>query len=303
MPDVMGALQRPIGPLAAWQWGVVIGGGYLGYRVLTGKSVFPSGDTSSQGGGLGQDASGSTFLPTIPMPPTPPATTGVPTGSGGAGTGTGSSGGSSGSGSGSGAGAGAGAGASEGGVSIPTGETPTPIGPSLSGNPPITTFVTAPVTTAANVVRSPSHHTGTSITTTLPYVKNPGGSITVPFGGWGSKANQVAHAHPPARTRPSATVVPFGGFGSATEQKAHHHPPAKTSRKPTVVRNGGWGTAANQVAHHKAPPKHRTAQATVVRNGGWGTAASQQTHHHPPARTTKTTHTVIKPTHPRVIPM
>lgn len=44
------ALQRPIGPLAAWQWGLVIGGGYLGYRVLTGKGLFPSGGGSTPSG-------------------------------------------------------------------------------------------------------------------------------------------------------------------------------------------------------------------------------------------------------------
>lgn len=30
------ALTRPIGPLAAWQWGLVVVGGYVGYRYLTG---------------------------------------------------------------------------------------------------------------------------------------------------------------------------------------------------------------------------------------------------------------------------
>ena len=41
------ALQRPIGPLAAWQWGIVIGGGYIGYRILTGQGAFPGGGGSS----------------------------------------------------------------------------------------------------------------------------------------------------------------------------------------------------------------------------------------------------------------
>lgn len=50
------ALQRPIGPLAAWQWGVVIGGGYLGYRVLTGQGLFPSGGSS---GGAGVTTGGA----------------------------------------------------------------------------------------------------------------------------------------------------------------------------------------------------------------------------------------------------
>src|SRR6266568_4832951 len=43
------ALQRPLGPLAAWQWGLVVGGGYLGYRVISGKGLFPSGGGSSVG--------------------------------------------------------------------------------------------------------------------------------------------------------------------------------------------------------------------------------------------------------------
>ena len=47
------AIQRPIGPLAAWQWGLVIGGGYLGYRFLTGQG-FPSSGSSSGGSNTGQ---------------------------------------------------------------------------------------------------------------------------------------------------------------------------------------------------------------------------------------------------------
>lgn len=47
------ALQRPIGPLAAWQWGLVIGGGYIGYRILTGQGAFPSGGSSGGSSGAG----------------------------------------------------------------------------------------------------------------------------------------------------------------------------------------------------------------------------------------------------------
>jgi|SRR6516162_2722511 len=41
MPE---ALSRPIGPLAVWQWAVVLVGGYIGYRYLSGRS---SGSTTS----------------------------------------------------------------------------------------------------------------------------------------------------------------------------------------------------------------------------------------------------------------
>lgn len=51
------ALQRQLGPLQAWQWGIVLGGGYLGYRLLTGKSVFPS--TGSSGSTLGVTSGGA----------------------------------------------------------------------------------------------------------------------------------------------------------------------------------------------------------------------------------------------------
>lgn len=46
------ALTRPVGPLAAWQWGLVVVGGYVGYRVITGKSIV--------GGGGGGGSSGTT---------------------------------------------------------------------------------------------------------------------------------------------------------------------------------------------------------------------------------------------------
>src|SRR3954471_17373843 len=41
------ALTRPLGPLPAWQWGLVGIGGYIGYRVLTGKSLSSGGGSAN----------------------------------------------------------------------------------------------------------------------------------------------------------------------------------------------------------------------------------------------------------------
>ncbi len=67
--DVKEAITRPIGPLPAWGWGVVIGGGYLIYRWLfgsekvtvgnqAGATDYGSGTTNGGGGG----GSGSTTI-------------------------------------------------------------------------------------------------------------------------------------------------------------------------------------------------------------------------------------------------
>jgi hypothetical protein len=45
--DIKGALTRPLGPLPAWAWGVVIGGGYLLYRYLHTGSLFGSSTSSA----------------------------------------------------------------------------------------------------------------------------------------------------------------------------------------------------------------------------------------------------------------
>jgi hypothetical protein len=65
---VSGALTRPIGPLKAWQWGLVVGGGVLLYYVISGRG----------------SSSGSTTTATVPftnvgdtIPTTPAATTPV----------------------------------------------------------------------------------------------------------------------------------------------------------------------------------------------------------------------------------
>jgi len=47
MPDWKAALTKKIGPLPAWGWGAVVGGGYLGYRMLSGKGISLSGATSA----------------------------------------------------------------------------------------------------------------------------------------------------------------------------------------------------------------------------------------------------------------
>lgn len=44
--DLKAALTKKLGPLPAWGWGLVLGGGYLGYRVLSGKGLSVSGSSS-----------------------------------------------------------------------------------------------------------------------------------------------------------------------------------------------------------------------------------------------------------------
>lgn len=52
---ITGALTRPLGPLPAWAWGVVIAGGYLVYRFAKTGSLWGggSGNTSTSVGGAG----------------------------------------------------------------------------------------------------------------------------------------------------------------------------------------------------------------------------------------------------------
>ena len=45
--DIKGALTRPLGPLPAWAWGVVIAGGYLLYHYLKTGSLFGSGTAAA----------------------------------------------------------------------------------------------------------------------------------------------------------------------------------------------------------------------------------------------------------------
>lgn len=68
MADMKAMLTKKLGPLPAWGWGVVIGGGYLGYRLVSGKGMLPASagagesdaDTSGMtaGGGSGTGSSG-----------------------------------------------------------------------------------------------------------------------------------------------------------------------------------------------------------------------------------------------------
>lgn len=47
--NVKGMLTKKLGPLPAWAWGLVLGGGYIGYRMLSGKGVSLTGsDTPVQ---------------------------------------------------------------------------------------------------------------------------------------------------------------------------------------------------------------------------------------------------------------
>lgn len=41
------ALTRPLGPLAAWQWALVLAGGYIGYRYITGQGIGGGGHGSA----------------------------------------------------------------------------------------------------------------------------------------------------------------------------------------------------------------------------------------------------------------
>ena len=45
--NLKGMLTKKLGPLPAWGWGLVIGGGYLGYRVLSGKGISLTGTTGT----------------------------------------------------------------------------------------------------------------------------------------------------------------------------------------------------------------------------------------------------------------
>jgi hypothetical protein len=44
--DIKGMLTKKLGPLPAWGWGLVLGGGYLGYRVISGKGISLSGTST-----------------------------------------------------------------------------------------------------------------------------------------------------------------------------------------------------------------------------------------------------------------
>ncbi len=76
-------LTRPLGPLAVWQWGLVVGGGYVAYHFLKGGGS--SGGVSSGGGTVvgGTNSDGSTGSNIVqgpqgePGPPGPPGTTTV----------------------------------------------------------------------------------------------------------------------------------------------------------------------------------------------------------------------------------
>lgn len=68
MADLKAMMTKKLGPLPAWGWGVVVGGGYLGYRLLSGKGLTTPAagasdnmaDTSGMtaGGGSGTGSSG-----------------------------------------------------------------------------------------------------------------------------------------------------------------------------------------------------------------------------------------------------
>lgn len=307
MPDIGAALQRPIGPLAAWQWGAVIGGGYLGYRILSGKSVFPSGSTS-QGGGLGQDASGSTYLPGLPTLPNPPGTTPTPVGSGGAGTGTGSGGGSTGGGSGSGA-------AGGGTVSIPGGEAPAPI-PSFNPQPVPSQPFQAPVistllsppspTSPSHGPSTPAGHTGTSIITTLPVIGGAGG---------GPKSFPSKPGGPPVTSNPSLPSIINSGVGGGPKS-APYKPGPYLSGTPTPTTTHGFGKPGL-----KHPPKPRPTSGTPTppKTHGFskpglkhppkakptsGSPTSEEIHGFHKHGKPKPTHTTatVPPTHPKSHP-
>lgn len=79
------ALQRPVGPLPAWGWGAVIVGGYIGYRILSGKGLSGGGSSSDSSQSTGTPIGGSVTQgpqgdPGPPGPPGPPGAPGGATG-------------------------------------------------------------------------------------------------------------------------------------------------------------------------------------------------------------------------------
>src|ERR1035437_2612501 len=66
MPDIKATITRPIGPLPAFAWVIVIVGGYFGYKFLSGRSSgSTSVSTTAPTGGSGIPVDGSSYSQTI----------------------------------------------------------------------------------------------------------------------------------------------------------------------------------------------------------------------------------------------
>lgn len=74
MPE---ALTRQIGPLAAWQWALVLAGGYIGYRFLKTGSL-SSGGSGSNGTATDLSQTGSNIIQGPQGEPGPPGPIGPP---------------------------------------------------------------------------------------------------------------------------------------------------------------------------------------------------------------------------------
>jgi hypothetical protein len=59
MADIKGMLTKKLGPLPAYGWGIVIGGGYIAYRYMSGKGLSLSGTSTSDTSNTTGDASTS----------------------------------------------------------------------------------------------------------------------------------------------------------------------------------------------------------------------------------------------------
>jgi hypothetical protein len=65
MPDIKETITRPIGPLPAYAWVLVIVGGYFGYKFLSGRSGSSSTTATTSTGGSGIPADNSSYVQTI----------------------------------------------------------------------------------------------------------------------------------------------------------------------------------------------------------------------------------------------
>lgn len=149
--DVKAAATRKLGPLPAWAWGGVLGGGYLAYRLLTGKglpgmpSIGGASAVSPTAGGGGTDSGTPTGTAALGGPSILPVM-GGPVGVGSVGFDPGSPGPSP----------------------ISTAPTPTPVktisGVASTAIAPIKTIVTAKSSPAPSVQIAPISSTGPAMT-------------------------------------------------------------------------------------------------------------------------------------------
>ena len=112
------------------------------------------------------------------------------------------------------------------------------------------------------------------------FTRNPGGGMTVPYGGWGSAASQAAHRHPPSRTSPSH-IQPLAGTDLARRSAVPRNPSASLAAlhvQPKAGTNvatrspGSGTTSAKSLAALKGPAKQG---GSATRSAGTGTTAAK----------------------------